>query len=292
VHFELNDYAMVLAVFVLSLQLCLALLPNLLSGEKVGDPAYMKFIVESGESMFIKISKKRARFIIWGTTFAVSSSFFLVFSIFNQTFAIVMAVFGAVIGRMTPRWALTIMHKKRTKKFNLQMVDALTLLSNALKSGLSVAQGLENAGKQMPNPISQEFNLVLSEQRVGVSMEEAFINLGKRVKCEDVDMFVTSVIILKETGGDLSETFDTIVSTIRDRIKVEQKISALVSQGIMQGLIIFLMPFALGLAFYMIDPNHILPMFSSFIGWALISAMLFLQFIGGAVMWKIVRIEV
>ena len=105
-------------------------------------------------------------------------------------------------------------------------------------------------------------------------------------------MFVTAVVILRETGGNLSETFDTIVNTIRERIKIQQKISALVSQGVMQGAIIFLMPFGLGLAFYLIDPNHIMPMLTTFVGNIFIAVMLVLQLIGGFVMLKIVKIQV
>ena len=103
------------------------------------------------------------------------------------------------------------------------MVDALSLMSNGLKSGLSIVQSLGLVTQEMPNPIRQEFNLILSENKLGVSLEDAFINLAKRIKSDDVEMFVTSVNILKETGGNLAETFDTIVITIRERIKVEKQ---------------------------------------------------------------------
>ena len=91
--------------------------------------------------------------------------------------------------------------------------------------------------QEMPNPIRQEFNLILSENKLGVSLEEAFVNLSRRIKSDDVEMFVTSVNILKETGGNLAETFDTIVITIRDRIKVEGKIKAMTQSGPVQGYV-------------------------------------------------------
>ena len=83
------------------------------------------------------------------------------------------------------------------------MVDALSLMSNGLKSGLSVVQALGLVTQEMANPIQQEFSLVLSENKLGVSLEDAFTNLSKRVKSDDVEMFVTSINILKETGGNL-----------------------------------------------------------------------------------------
>jgi len=286
------DVLAILSILILSFQICLNILPGILKSEKVGDKNYVAWIVNTLEKMFIKVTQAKARQYIWGSTIFVSLFIFSIFFFASPVFASIMLFPGFVAGRMAPGWVINYMMKKRIKTFNLQMVDGLSLLSNALKAGLSIAQGLENVAKQMPNPISQEFNLVLNEQKVGVTMEESFINLGKRVPCEDVDMFVTAVIILRETGGNLSETFDTIVDTIRERIKIQQKISALVSQGVMQGLIIFLMPFALGGVFYWIDPNHIRPMLNTLVGNLFVLAMLSLQLIGGFIMWKIVKIEV
>ena len=281
-----------LAICWLSFQICVTFLPIVLKGENKGDTYYSKWMVSTLETMFIKITNKKARYIIWGSTFGVSILFFLGVVFFNAQVAIIVALLGLAVGRLVPKYTVKFMRRRRIKKFNIQMIDGLTLLSNALKAGLSIAQGLENVTRQMANPISQELGLVMSEQQVGMTMEEAFINLGKRVPCEDVDMFTTSVIILRETGGNLSETFDTIVNTIRERIKVQQKISALVTQGILQGVVIFLMPFALGITFYIIDPNHIKPMFTSLLGWGLLGFMLVLQLIGGLFMWKIVKIDV
>ena len=103
------------------------------------------------------------------------------------------------------------------------MIDGLTLLSNGLKSGISMIQALQMVVEELPNPFSQELNLVLSQQRLGVSLEEAFLNLSERIPTEDVQMFVSSIVILSETGGNLSQTFDTVVHTIRERIKIEKK---------------------------------------------------------------------
>lgn len=286
------DVVFVIAVLILVFQIGMTILPALLQ-RKQGTTSYETWIVTSLKSMFIKwIDPKKAKQIIWGTTFTIAIALGAFGYLINNSLMIGLFVVGLIAGRMAPRFAINYLIQRRIRQFNLQMVDGLSLLSNSLKSGLSVQQGLSHVVKQMPNPISEELNLVLSEQQVGISMEEAFINLGKRIPCEDVDMFVTSIIILKETGGNLTETFDTIVTTIRERIKIQQKISAMVSQGILQGVIIFLMPFGLGFAFYTIDPNHIRPMFETWLGLGLFGVMLILQLFGGLIMWKIVRIDV
>jgi tight adherence protein B len=191
-----------------------------------------------------------------------------------------------------PGSVIRVMQKRRIKKFVLQMVDGLSLMSNGLRSGLNVPQALSIVCEELPNPISQEFALVLSQNKLGVTLEEAMSNLSVRMPSDDIEMFTTSVNILKETGGNLAETFDTISYTIRERIKVEAKISAMVSQGVMQGIIVVLMPFALGGILYTIDPERITPMFTTIPGWVLIMLMLSLQFAGGFSIWKIIQIRV
>jgi tight adherence protein B len=144
----------------------------------------------------------------------------------------------------------------------------------------------------MGNPISQEFAQVLYQMQVGDSFESALNDLGNRIPRPDVQMFVTSINILKETGGNLAETFATIVTTIRERQKVEKKIEALTAQGMMQGIIVTLIPFILMMVFFVVDPAFIKPMFSTTLGLVLLAAMLGLQIIGGVVIKKIVTIKV
>lgn len=204
----------------------------------------------------------------------------------------IFGVLFAVAGFKFPYILVKAYQKKRTKKFVLQMVDGLSLMSNAMRSGLNVPQALQLVGDELPNPISQEFGLVLSQNKIGVSLEDAIANLAVRMPHDDIEMFTTSVNILKETGGNLAETFDTISFTIRERIKIESKISAMVSQGVMQGVIVVLMPFALGGILYTIDPERIAPMFTTIPGWVLLSAMMLLQFLGGYTIWKIVQVRV
>jgi tight adherence protein B len=172
------------------------------------------------------------------------------------------------------------------------MVDGLTIMSNGIKSGLSITQSMERVVMNMTGPIAQEYTLVLNKIRLGMSVEEALNEMGDRVPRQDVQMFVTAVNILKETGGNLSETFSTIVMTIRERQKVEKKIQAMTAQGLMQAVIITLVPFVLLIIFLVIDPNYVKPLFSTPLGWIALAIMLGLQVIGGVMMKKIVTIRV
>src|SRR5690606_27062927 len=141
------------------------------------------------------------------------------------------AVFVTIVGWKAPKPIVDFIYRRRVEKLTMQMIDGLALMSNGLKSGLSIVQALNLVVEEMPNPIHQEFALILNQNKLGVPLEEAFTNFANRVESDDVEMFVTSVNILKETGGNLAETFDTIVTTIRERLKVQKKISAMTAQG-------------------------------------------------------------
>ncbi len=189
-------------------------------------------------------------------------------------------------------WYSFMIRPARIKKFSTQMVDALTLMSNGMKSGLNVPQTLQIVVDEMPNPISQEFRLILTENRIGLTFEKAFENLGRRIPSEDVSMFVTSVNILRETGGNISETFDTIAQTIRERMKLQSKIGAMVAQGMMSAIIVGALPWGLGVMLYLIDPVRMTPLFTTPLGWVILLAILILEAIGFVVILKIVKIRV
>ena len=144
---------------------------------------------------------------------------------------------------------------------------------------------------EMPAPISQEYNLMLQQNRLGVPLEECFDNLVKRVPTEDNDMFVSGVNILRETGGNLAETFDTIVMVIRERIRVQQKVDQYTAQGKFQGFTIAAMPFAIGGIFYLSDPNSMTPLFTTIIGNVFLVLALGLDAIGLFIILKIVKIK-
>lgn len=203
--------------------------------------------------------------------------------------------FGAmmmIVGWVLPKPIVDMMYKKRCTKLVEQMVDGLGLMSNGMRSGLSVAQAMGLVAQEMPNPIQQEFNLILSQNKLGVSLEEAFVNLSKRVVADEVEMFVTSVNILKETGGNLAETFDTITTLIRERIKVENKIKAMTAQAFWQGIILMCVPPFMAITLSQSDPELMKPMFNHPLGWAVLTAIVILEVVAYFVIRKVTTIDV
>lgn len=200
--------------------------------------------------------------------------------------------FGLPLGYNLPRFVVEALWNRRIDKFEDQMLDALAFMSNGLKSGLSLLQSMDMVREELPNPISQEFALTLNEQRLGVPLEDALLGLERRINTEDVQIVVTSINILRQSGGNLAETFDTVANTIRERKKVSGKVKSLTAQGISQGVIIVFMPFVLAFALWVIDPILIERLWTTALGWALIFFMLTLQTIGGLMIRKIVKVEV
>lgn len=249
------------------------------------------FIVDRLNQMFITVSPEKVLLGLFALSVGSGSIVFLFF--LPQVIPGLIFGFAAtVVGWKAPKPIVELIYRRRVKKFTLQMIDGLSLMSNAMRSGLSVVQSIGVIVQEMPNPIREEFNLVLSETRLGVSLEEAMINLSKRIQSDDVEMFVTAINILNETGGNLAETFDTIVNTIRERVRVQSKIEAMTAQGFYQGVIVMAVPPILGLIFYSSDPEFMKPLFTTVLGWLIVSVIVALEVIGFFVIMRIIKIEV
>lgn len=204
-------------------------------------------------------------------------------------------IFGAVLtfgGLAMPKRILTLLWERRCSRLVDQMVDGMTIMANGVKSGLSITQSMERVVANMSGPLPQEFELVLGKVSLGLSVEEALNEFGDRIPKPDVQMFVTAVNILSETGGNLAETFETITYTVRERQKIEKKVEALTAQSMTQGMIITAVPFMLLVVFFLMDPGYVMPLFTKPLGWFFLFLMLALQVIGGVMMRKIATIKV
>lgn len=245
-----------------------------------------------GEELFIQKTKERVRneHIVYGSVGA-----FIAFALFMSSplFAVIsaaVAFWGA--WKLPLVYLEKVVRPKRVKEFTVQMIDALTLMGNGLKSGLNVPQTIQIVVDEMPAPIKEEFGLVLNQNKIGMTLEKAFENLGQRIPSEDVVMFVTSVNILRETGGNIAETFSTIVTTIRERLKLQSKISAMTAQGMTSAIIVGAMPWGLGVMLYFVDPVTMAPLFTTIPGWFILLVITILEAIGFFVIVKMVSIKV
>lgn len=248
-------------------------------------------ILEYYRLMGLSVDPKKITWLLYGMSFGLGAVFFFILWP-NIIPGLIFGVSVGIAGWNLPLLLVKANYERRCGKFVEQMVDGLTIMANGIKTGSNPVQSMQRVIEIMGNPISQEFQNIVSETQLGSSFEEALTKLGQRIPRPDVQMFVTSINILKETGGNLAETFETIVYVIRERQKIEKKIEAITSKGVMQGIIVMLVPFIIFVVFLFLDPAFIRPMYTTTMGYILLFVMLVLQVIGGIWIKKIVTIKV
>ncbi|MBH47947.1 MAG: hypothetical protein CME71_07215 [Halobacteriovorax sp.] len=251
------------------------------------------YILEKLELLFIEVEPQKITYLLLCCSFV--PGLFIISLLGFLGAWIPGLILGAVViflGFKLPKPFIDFMIEKRIKQYEGQMVDAMQLLANGIRAGLSLPQSIGLVVDEMPTPVSQEFNMILQQNKIGVPLEECFEGLVKRIPTEDNEMFVASVNILRETGGNLAEVFDTIVDVIRERVRLKQKIDTYIAQGMFQGATIFAMPWAICLIFTLSDPEMMKPMFTHPLGWVALFLALLFDLAGGFVILKIVKIKI
>ncbi len=203
-----------------------------------------------------------------------------------------LGLIGFATGWIFPLIYVLLRRKKRMARFNSQLLDLVTLMSNSLKSGYGFLQALNLIAREANPPASEEFGRVIQENKYGVSIDNALTRLVERMDSEDLDLMVTAILIQRQVGGNLSEILDQISSTIRERIVLKGQIKALTAQGKLGGGIISFLPVALGMVFYFMQPEMMTNFVTSTIGLVAIGIGVFWQAIGIFIIWQIVNIEV
>lgn len=251
------------------------------------------YILKKFEIMFIEIDPEKLTWALLGMSFGTGIIVFCALAFMgNITLAIVLGAASLILGWKIPKPLVDFFENKRKKKYQVQMVDALNLMANGIRAGLTVPQSIGMVVDELPAPISQEFNLVLQQAKIGVPLDEALENLKQRLYTEDNEMFVTSVTILRETGGNLAETFDTIVSVIRERVRLQLKIETYIASGKIQAYIIGAMPFAMIVMFGSGDPEYFPLLFGTFLGVVALAVICAMVAFGMWVIMKIIDIKV
>lgn len=248
------------------------------------------------EDLFLFIPAKRIADLARTAAAAIFVIFFLLFGDMGEKAGVLrgllFATAGAVLALNAPRIIVHILRRRRIARFNVQLVDSLVSMSSALKAGFSILQAFESVVKQNLNPISQEFSLFLQQMRIGVKFEEALRNMEERVGSEDLLLMNQSIEIARQTGGNLTEVFEKIASTIRERMRIQQRIRSLTAQGRLQGIVVGSVPLFLLFLMTMIDPRMMMPFFQSKVGIGMLVVAGLLEIGGALIIRKIVDIKI
>jgi tight adherence protein B len=182
--------------------------------------------------------------------------------------------------------------KHRLAKFEEHFPEALDLLGRAVRAGHAFTTGMEMIAKESDEPIGGEFRTTFEEQNFGLPLRDTLLNLSERVPLIDVRFFVTSLMIQKETGGNLAEILDGLSRVIRDRFRIHRDVETKTAQGKLTAAILIAIPPIMLLALTAVNPQYMKTLTEDPAGPKILGIAAALQIIGSAILWKIIHIEV
>ncbi len=212
--------------------------------------------------------------------------------IFSASNSILLPPPGFVAGFWIPNLFLESVKSKRAKKLNSQLPEALTIISNGLRAGFSINQAMSAASKELQEPISDEFGKVIRENSLGKHLETALLDMAKKVNDNDLDIFVTAMLIQRQVGGNLAEILENISKTIRERVRIRGEIKTLTSQSRFSAVVISVMPIAIAVVIGFLNPQYIRTLFTTQMGIMMLIGAVILDVLGIIALKKIVNIEI
>ena len=205
---------------------------------------------------------------------------------------LLVGLIAALAAGLTPIGLVVWKRRTRLRKFEENFPQALDLLGRAVRAGHAFTTGLEMIAKESSEPLAGEFRATFEEQNFGLPLRDALLNMADRVPLIDVRFFVTSLLIQKETGGNLAEILDGLAKVIRDRFRIYRDVKVRTAQGrLTAGILIALPPFMMAVLGFL-NPHYIGILFTDRVGPELLAVAATLQFIGSAIIWKIIHFEV
>jgi tight adherence protein B len=210
-------------------------------------------------------------------------------SLFTGTYVIPAAT--AVVAGGIPLLYLRFRKKKRIAKFKRQLPEGLDLIARALKAGHAFTSGMSLVAEEFDDPLGPEFDKTLDEINFGVSLQDALKSLAGRIDCPDLKYFVVSVILQRETGGNLAEIIETIARLIRERFRLEGKIKTLTAEGRLSALILSVLPFAIVFVLLLINPEYMSSLFTEPMGRIMAGIAILMMLFGILVMRRMARMK-
>ncbi|WBW95540.1 type II secretion system F family protein [Oceanirhabdus sp. W0125-5] len=205
---------------------------------------------------------------------------------------LIFLILGGIIGYTAPEIWIKRRIKIRITKFNEGLPDMITTIIGSLRSGYSFPQALKVVAEECESPIREEVKILLKEMSYGVTMEDALNNLSARMPSNDLEIMIQAVLIQRQVGGNLAGVLETIVITIRERIRIQRQVQTLTSQGRLSGRVIGSLPVILGFMIYLINPEYMQSLFQNTLGIIMISIGVTSGVVGFILIHKLTKIEV
>ncbi|MGI9578555.1 MAG: type II secretion system F family protein [Microthrixaceae bacterium] len=205
---------------------------------------------------------------------------------------ILFAIGALILTLMLPKVALDMKVRRRQKAFVAQLPDMLALLAGTLKAGYSITQGFEAVSREVDDPMGKELRRVVTEHRLGRTLEDALDATADRMGSEDFAWTVMAIKIQREVGGNLAELLLTVANTMTQRERLRRDVNSLTAEGRISAFILGILPPGLAVVMYVMNRDYIVTLFDDTLGYVFVGAALVAMAIGFAWMKKIITIEV
>ena len=205
---------------------------------------------------------------------------------------IYLVVAGIALGAGMPFMVVSIMRQQRFDKFEEQFPEAMDLLGRAVRAGHAFTTGFELIGKELPDPVGHEFRIAFQQQSLGLPLKEALGNLAVRMPLPDIRIFVSSLQIQRESGGNLGEILDTMSHIVRERFKLRRQIRIYTAEGRLSMYFLTAIPIAAFLGLQIFQPDYLAPMLEDRRGHLGLAVAVVLQVIGYLVINRIIKIKI
>jgi tight adherence protein B len=206
--------------------------------------------------------------------------------------AVLFAAVGMVLGGVCPYSYASYRRTKRFQKFEELFPEAIDTLARAVRAGHAFTTALELIANELSEPVASEFRKLFEEQKFGLPVRDALMNLAERMPLVDVKFFVTAVMLQRETGGNLAEILDNLSYVIRERFKIMRQVRVYTAQGRLTMMLLMGLPPVIVITMLLTSPAFIRPLFADPIGHVLVVAGVVLQTFGYFVIRKIIQIQV
>lgn len=206
--------------------------------------------------------------------------------------AVAVGLIVLVLAALIPPVIVAYLANRRRAQFQEQLPDLLQLIASTLRSGYSLMQGVEAAAQEVIEPTKRELQRVVTEARLGMPLVDALHNVSLRMNSRDFEWAAMAIGIQREVGGNLAELLDTVADTMRERDRLRRDIKSLTAEGRISAIVLGLLPIALGLMIYTLNPDYIGSLFDRTLGLIMLGGAGFLMLVGFGWMYKIIDIEV
>ncbi|MDA8335973.1 MAG: type II secretion system F family protein [Peptococcaceae bacterium] len=208
-------------------------------------------------------------------------------SLFNFWFALVAGLLAA----FSLNVLVEVKKRARQALFDEQLIEALSIMTGSVKAGYSLPQAMKMVVEEMDDPIKTVFANFMNDMSMGVTMEEGLENMARQANNADMELMCTAIGINRQVGGNISEILELIQATVIERIKLKRNIKTLTAQGRLSGAIISVLPLAIGLIIFLVDPPYIEELFTNKAGLLMLAASALMMTFGILVIRSILEVK-